>query len=822
MLPRVQDEGADAAGVGIILPRRDLFEHHQQQLHESALTAEIIEARGYLTAPGPESIKALEPRFGKTQLPSKSGALMYPVFRLGTPEPYAWVIRRDKPRQSSNGKDVKYEWPKDVPPIMDVLPLYRDALRNVTIPMWITEGAKKADALAAAFGEAVVPVNLNGVYGWRAKTDALHKATASLSDLDEVPWQGREVVLAFDSDVRYNRNVKDALTRFGRVLAARGASVYMLLLPQEKDSPKLGVDDFLAAGHTTSDLREHLQTLADSSSVGREKFGVHPETGEPLYFPAGWVNAHDSIAVDQNGRVVTVYPGRIAVRSVGRNAINGEEMLEIGFDVGQELRRVTAPRVALATKKGVIEHLASQGASVHDGNAAKIAHFLSDFVHENLPALPKRVYSDRLGNLPGGALLTPTGSVGEEITYTGDVPARREHSESSVFVEAIRAMTNWEGAWPAWAALGFSLAAPYMPRVGVRRNPVVYLAGDSNTGKTSAAAFAIGAWASPEGHPFVLQGKNTTPKGMEQTFEQLGGLPAFIDEAHSIHDPARLEGAVYSFANGQSYTKGGRDGLARGGAAIGGALLIAGEAIAEFQFAGSRNRVLYLEADVFPPLGTTAVKGSQEGRARSELLEAAWKAGAGTLGLQVAEQILANWSDFVDAVQQVRVTPAYRDLEDWGGSCAVMMAVLLQMFDLLEITPPQDVTHLPKYIRAALTTSRTDSPAHKVAWEKISAMIAQADHHVSEESGFVELQLRGELIGWGDGENWYLFSTTPAFEQRLGSAAPQLHGRRWVEAGLVIPDGKGKSTMNKRCPFRNSQQVRSLCIPVEALSNDSG
>lgn len=800
---------------------RELTEAHRAQLAESALSQEIIEARGYQSVFGPTTIKEREHRFSKAQMPIKSGGLLIPSYRLGNPQPYAYVLRRDKPRSNSKGKPVKYEWPKNVPAIMDVLPLYRRGLRDSSIPIWITEGAKKADALAAAFGDKIVPVNLNGVYGWRTRTDALHKATASLSDLDEVPWQGREVVVAFDSDLRFNRNVRDGVTRLARVLSSRGAKVLMLVLPQEKDGEKLGVDDYLAQGHTVADLEAHLQTLSEAASVGREKFAAHPETGTDLYFPRGWVNAHNAICIETKGGVEVIYPGRIAVYAVGVDATSGIEMLEVRFKSGDNRTvSIVAPRAELATRKGTIAHLTSRGAHIHEGNALHMVRYLADFVAENQDALPRRVFSDRLGNLPDGTLVTPTTAVGSRVKYTGGHTSQPTDN-ADAFAQTVKELAQWSGAWPLWLELGFSLASPLMQRLGVRRNPVICSVGDSNTGKTSTAYFALAAWVLPGQHPFVMQGVRTTAAGIAQSLEEVGGLPVLLDEAHTIPQVDRLEGAVYAFANGQTYTRGGRDGKARGGTPLSGVLLLVGEAISEFSHAGSRNRVLCLDADKAPPLGTDATRGSELGRERAEVLEAAWKEGAGHLGPRVIEAVLSDWPNFKDTVNGLRAAPEFVRLADWGESCAIMFATLGVMLHLLGLDIPEDVAALPQHVAQALSTAREEQPAHLAAWENIMTMVAQSERFSRGESDRSHLTLRGELIGWSDEEFLYILVGSPPYEQRVGTSATRLHGRRWAEAGLIELTEKGHTTWVK-WPPGGACSARVLLIRREAIAQENG
>ena len=144
---------------------------HLAMLQSSAIAPEIIAARGYVSIP-PGAVQdaiALGATHSRKILGQilHQGAMAFPVYRCGCPAPSAWVLRPDLPRTSRRGKAIKYEWPSSMPNMLDVLPAYRDAMADPAIPVWFTEGAKKADALASAFGDAILPINLNGVYGWR-------------------------------------------------------------------------------------------------------------------------------------------------------------------------------------------------------------------------------------------------------------------------------------------------------------------------------------------------------------------------------------------------------------------------------------------------------------------------------------------------------------------------------------------------------------------------------------------------------------------------------------------------------------------------------
>jgi Domain of unknown function (DUF3854) len=66
--------------------------------------------------------------------------------------------------------------------------------------------------------------------------------------------RNREVTIAFDSDVMTKPNVRQALSRLKAFLEKRGAKVKVIYLPEGKDGTKVGLDDFLAAGHEPAEL----------------------------------------------------------------------------------------------------------------------------------------------------------------------------------------------------------------------------------------------------------------------------------------------------------------------------------------------------------------------------------------------------------------------------------------------------------------------------------------------------------------------------------------------------------------------------------------
>src|SRR6185437_8864717 len=116
-------------------------------------------------------------------------------------------------------------------------------LRDPSVGLWLTEGSKKADALAAA---GLCAVSLSGVWNWRGANDVGGKL--ALPDWDSIALNERLVRIVFDSDVARKRSVALALQRLAAFLERRQAVVEVVYLPDTPSGGKQGVDDFLAVG----------------------------------------------------------------------------------------------------------------------------------------------------------------------------------------------------------------------------------------------------------------------------------------------------------------------------------------------------------------------------------------------------------------------------------------------------------------------------------------------------------------------------------------------------------------------------------------------
>ena len=108
---------------------------------------------------------------------------------------------------------------------LDVHPSIRDHIGKRKIPLWITEGERKADA---AISQGLCCVAVPGVWNWRGNA---HGGKTLLADWESVALNGRQVYIAYDSDVMTKSEVHSALARLAEVLKSRGAHVRYIYLP---------------------------------------------------------------------------------------------------------------------------------------------------------------------------------------------------------------------------------------------------------------------------------------------------------------------------------------------------------------------------------------------------------------------------------------------------------------------------------------------------------------------------------------------------------------------------------------------------------------
>lgn len=221
---------------------------------ESGISPDVIAARGYFTATHSSQLRDIG--FSVAQA-KYVPALVIPVFGVdGSNGLYR--IRPDNPpvdqgkRQhdgSRKQKVRKYLQQKFQPLRMDCNPVARHKLGDPNVPLFITEGEKKADAVISRGGCCIASP---GVWGFKSRNSA--GGVTVTSDFQFVHLKDRDCYIVFDSDLAENPQVGLAGATLFEILERRGASVQIIRLPPGQNGRKQGVDDYLAAGHSLSDL----------------------------------------------------------------------------------------------------------------------------------------------------------------------------------------------------------------------------------------------------------------------------------------------------------------------------------------------------------------------------------------------------------------------------------------------------------------------------------------------------------------------------------------------------------------------------------------
>jgi hypothetical protein len=253
----------------------ELLQSHLDHLLKSGISIEVIKERGYKSVMGKGELDNLG--FAKSQ--QRVPGILIPLYAPdGSLSGYQY--RPDSPRiAAKGGRPIKYENPKGVSLRIDMPRRCKQHIGNPEIPLFVTEGAKKADSLATA---GVCAINLSGVWGFKAKNE--FGAPMLSADFDLVAWKGRAVYLCFDSDLTVLPQVRQALQVLGAHVQRKGAEPFVVQLPAGYKGEKTGVDDYMVQGHTIADLIALSAPLSiDSESADTEIYTAHFENEGQLW-----------------------------------------------------------------------------------------------------------------------------------------------------------------------------------------------------------------------------------------------------------------------------------------------------------------------------------------------------------------------------------------------------------------------------------------------------------------------------------------------------------------------------------------------------------
>ena len=207
---------------------------HCALLHGSGVSPEVVWARGY--ASGPDG-------------------LVVPIWSAKGKKIWAQV-RVDSPRKRRD----RYRNERGAVAMVDVSPYARVRVLDHDCTLYVSESPRKADA-AVSLGLACVAVQ-----------------GARLISFDRDEWnyigvEGRDVVIAFDGDASTNDEVRQQERNLWEFLTELGANVRVAALPS-----KMGLDDYLAAGHSLAELEDRVAGYSAARATGGQQY---PATAPP-------------------------------------------------------------------------------------------------------------------------------------------------------------------------------------------------------------------------------------------------------------------------------------------------------------------------------------------------------------------------------------------------------------------------------------------------------------------------------------------------------------------------------------------------------------
>ena len=318
----------------------DLLPQHADLLTASAISDEVAKARGYRSVE--QKARLTELGFSSTQ--ARVPALLIPIWNVRG-EIALYQTRADEPR-IVDGKAVKYETPLRSRTVLDAPPPCRENIGNPGVPLFVTEGIRKADAAASL---DLCCIALLGVWNFRGSNES--GGTTALADWESIAVNGRLIYIVFDSDVMTKISVYQALARLKAFLESRHADIRLIYLPAGPGGAKVGLDDFFAAKHTVDDL------LALATTELRAAPGGDRPAGSPYReTPAGLVwekpTANGTVATP-----LTNFRARIVAQVVEDDGAEQRRLFEIEGALGARASRFGLPASAFTAMNWPTENL---------------------------------------------------------------------------------------------------------------------------------------------------------------------------------------------------------------------------------------------------------------------------------------------------------------------------------------------------------------------------------------------------------------------------------------------------------------------------------
>jgi len=822
--------------------KNNLSAEHAQALTASAIAPEVIAARGYQTLTQKAQLRRLG--FGDAQ--SLVPTLLIPIWSISG-EIALYHHRPDTPRLR-DGKPAKYEFPAGSRMAVDVHPSLRQQVRRPDVPLFITEGVKKADAAISA---GLCCLAVIGTWNWRGTNEWGGKT--ALPDWDQIAFKDqknapRQVYIVYDSDVMLKESVHLALARLNAFLTHKGAKVAFIYLPHGEGGQKVGLDDFLAAGHTASDLLA-LATSMLRLPEGSGQKPTHPytETPEGLVWTRPTLNGPQDTPL-------TNFTARIVADIVEDDGADTRRAFEIEACRAGRTSRVTIPASAFPHMHWPTETLGA-GALLYPGLSAKDHARAAIQLLSGDPPL-RHVYAHTGWRQIEGdawAYFHAQGAIGGAAPVHVSLPdalARYGLPEPPTG-DALR--TALQASLGLWNLLPTPLSVPML--AGVYRAVLgtcdfsLHLAGPSGAFKSELAALVqqhFGAGLDARHLPGSWTATDNALEGLAFAVKDAVMVVDDFAPSGSGLDVQRLHAKADRLLRGQGNNAGRlrmrADATLKAPKFPRGLILSTGEDVP--LGLSLRARILVLE---LPPglVSPAALSHCQRDAAAGLYAQALagflhWLApryGEVRTGLQAEKNALRDGAALSSLGSSHRRTPEIAanlglGLDYFLRFCLETGTVTqAQQADLwregwkalIQAAADQTAHHAAseptrrflELLAAALSSGKAhlaspdgDAPAHPSAWGWREVQVGTGDNERSE------WRPQGERIGWLDGEDVFLqkdaaFTAVRKFGADSGDGltlAPRTLHKRLQERGLLVSTDTGRGTATIRRTFSGQRQ----------------
>ena len=421
-------------------------------------------------------------------------------------------------------------------------------LEDTDLPICITEGEKKTIALYRLSlhdceRPRFLPIGGAGATAWRGRVGKAEGPNGERvdvkgpsPDLDRIPWQGRKVLICFDSDVQTNPEVKRARRALAKECSRRGGRAFFVDVPEDPDGSKQGVDDWLGTAGPDPVLR-----------------AFHNARPAQVQVPAGFSLSDARVfSVDPTGeKDDTFICSRLEITACTRNT-DGEEwgrLLE--WKDRDALRHQWAMPMSILSGDGneLRARLLSGGLEISPSRKAR--ELLTIYIQTAKPEAKARCVS-RIGWHDSSFVLpdiTIGCGEGEQVLYQS-VYGTEHNYRTAGTLEEWQAHVGRPCSGNSRLLFGVScgFAGPLLEVVSAESGGF-HLRGASSTGKTTVLLLAGSCWGGGRQNGFV-QTWRATANGLEAVAELHNHGLLCLDELGQV-DPREAGETAYLLANGR-------------------------------------------------------------------------------------------------------------------------------------------------------------------------------------------------------------------------------------------------------------------------------